>query len=76
MSTPFVAHCWATTTSRWVEKETVSCRGSHPRTTVLLVRGNGIFVLLLIAAFMLRGMPLVTAAISDASVVFATARPP
>jgi hypothetical protein len=35
------------------------------RITVLLARGIGIFIVVVIAAFMLRGMPLVTAAITD-----------
>jgi hypothetical protein len=40
-----------------------------PRQTVLLARGIGIFMVLLIAAFMLRGMPMVTAAISSDSAI-------
>jgi hypothetical protein len=42
---------------------------SMPRITVLLARGMGIFMMTLIVAIMLRGMPVVTATVSDGPVL-------
>ena len=44
-----------------------------PRTTVLLARGIGIFMVVLIAAIMLRGASVVTATVSDGPVMLAYA---
>ena len=43
------------------------------RVTVLLSRGIGIFMVVLVSAIMLRGMPVVTATVSDGPVMFAYA---
>ena len=40
------------------------------RVTVLLSRGIGIFMVVLVSAIMLRGMPVVTATVSDGPVMF------
>jgi hypothetical protein len=44
-----------------------------PRTTVLLARGIGIFMVVLIAGMMTRGMSIVTATVSDGPVMLAYA---
>lgn len=42
-----------------------------PRMTILLARSIGIFMVLLIAAIMLRGMPVITATLADGPVMLA-----
>jgi hypothetical protein len=44
-----------------------------PRSTVLLARGIGIFMVVLIAGMMLRGVPVITLTISDGPVMLAYA---
>jgi hypothetical protein len=57
----------------WVNEWALSIEVLMPRITILLARGTGIFMIVLVAGIMVRGVPVVTDTVSDGSVMLAYA---